>query len=143
MQGQALFPTDWPGTMDSPDASSTVRMRVDVKGKGVARRGATLFADDLLADGTVASAEPGEELMAEGTPDPPAAAVTETVAIEDSKAALMAEPSAEAMVEDKAAPVVEETVGYVTSELPRGASSSAAATALCSAAALQRLRHDA
>ncbi len=144
VQGQAVFPADWPGTMDSP--SSMVRTRVELKRKGVAHRGATLFADDVSTDGRGTSAEPEAESMADEPLHPTTEAMTEmteTVAMEESTAVLSAEPSPEAMVEDQAEPPAEETsIGHVTSELPRGASRSAAATAVCSAAAVQRLRHD-
>ena len=142
-QGQAVFPTDWAGTMGRPSASSMVRMRVELKRKGVARRGATLFADDLPIDSKAACAEPAAEPMAEEPLHPASEAMTETVAMEEPTAVSLAEPSAEPAVEDEAEPMVVETaIGNVTSELPRGSSRSAAATALCSPAALQRLRCD-
>ena len=136
-----MFPTDWPGMKDSADVTTVVRVRVEVKGKGVAHHGAALYADDLPADGRADSAESETEPMSEEEPEPEATA--ETAAIEESTAVGTAEPRAEARVEDQAEPnAAESAIGYVTSELPRGAGRLAAATALCSAAALQHVRHD-
>ena len=118
---------------ETADGSATVRVRVKVKGKGVARRGAVLWADDLPADDMEVSTQPAGE----HTSEVPAALVAD-VAMEHA-----AEESGDHFAETLPMPMTEAApLGHVTSEVPRGAARGATATALCSAAALQRLRWD-
>jgi len=128
-----VFPTDWPMESDAADGSEMVRVRVEVKGKGVARRGAALWADDLPADQMSASADDD----AETTSEPSAQAATDTV-MEDAGeavAAKSAQPTEQPLAEAETV-----ALGHVTSEVPRGAARGAAASALCWSAALQHLR---
>ena len=127
-----MFPTDWPNKANAVDGSAMVRVRVEVKGKGVARRGAELWADDLPAYQMSASADDDDM---ETTPEPAAEAATDTImeGTGEASAGQSAQPTGQPMVEPLA-------LGHVTSEVPRGAARGAAANALCSSAALQHLR---
>ena len=125
-----MFPTDWPTKADTVDGGSTmVRVRVEVKGKGVARCGAALCADDLPADQMSTSAEDD----ANTTPEQSAVAATDRIMEDAGEAAQSAQPTEQPMAGAMA-------LGRVTSEVPRGAARGAAASALCSSAALQHLR---
>ena len=127
-----MFPTDWPTKADATDGSAMVRVRVVVNGKGVARRGATLWADDLPAAHVC---ERVDDDWA-STPVLPEEPVTDTIvectgeAVPDQSA----QPTQQLVAVDSVA------LGHVTSEVPRGAARGAAASALCSSAALQDLR---
>ena len=123
-----MFPTDWPLVQDATDGSASVRVRVTVMGKGVARGGAALWADDLPANEMSPAAD---DLVSE----PPEAESADTAMLDT------AAPTENAKALSTACAVVEATaVGRVTSEMPRGAARGATASALCSAAALQHLR---
>ena len=133
-QGLAVFPADWPMRPEDADGSAMVRVRVEVKGKGVAHRGAAVWADDLPATDSGA----GDQAVAALLPQPPSEPVADITMEEE------AEPTADrsAQAAGKIAPEAAVALGRVTSEVPRGAARGAAATALCSAAALQRLKWD-
>lgn len=113
------------------DGSAMVRVRVEVQGKGVARRGAALWAEDLPG----AEGRNGAEIAKMPMLELPAEALMDTVK------GHTAEPSEEQMAHTSALPMaVAAPLGHVTSEVPRGAARGATAMALCSTAALQRLR---
>ncbi len=140
-----VFPTDWPMKADSADGSTMVRVRVEVKGKGVARRGAALWADDLPADQMSTCADDDAETTPETSAEPSAEPVTDTIMGDASEALAdqSAQPTEQPMAEagSLGQPMAEAVaLGHVTSEVPRGAARGAAASVLCSCAALHHLR---
>ena len=130
-----MFPTNLPAKANAVVGDTMVRVRVSVSGKGVARRGAALWADDLSADQMRARADDDDDDDTETTPEPSADPVT-GISMEGTGEAVAdqsAQPTDQPMAEAAA-------LGHVTSEVPRGAARGAGASALCSAAAIQHLR---